>query len=64
MDDETPQSKGGRARADALTDSERKAIASRGARARWAPPLRSVSTDVGEIVLPKATHQGKMSLGG
>lgn len=51
--DETPQSMGGKARADKLTSDERKAIASQAAKARWA----EAST------LPKATHMGTLNIG-
>lgn len=54
--DDTPQSKGGRSRATKLSKAERKEIARRGAQARW---KQSESLD-----LPKATHQGKMAIGG
>jgi P63C domain len=63
MDDDTPQSKGGKKRAESLNDSERSEIATRGAAARWVK-ARSQSTNEGEIQLPLATHQGKMALGG
>ena len=57
--DETPQSKGGRARADNLSKEALRDIASSGARARWA---RSRELTANED-LPKATHQGKMAVG-
>ena len=55
---DTPQSKGGRARADNLTREERREIARLGAQARW----DGLREDDG-IELPKATHQGKMIVG-
>ena len=55
---DTPQSKGGRARADNLTREERREIARLGAQARWGG-LREDD----DIELPKATHQGKMIVG-
>jgi len=51
---DTPQSKGGRARAERLSPSERKEIASHAARARWDEAA----------VLPKATHMGTLNIGG
>ena len=63
MNDDSPQSKGGRSRADQLTPEERKGIASRAARARWTVP-KSDTQALGEFALPKATHQGKMAVGG
>lgn len=51
--DDTPQSLGGKARADRLTADERKEIASQAAKARWA----EAST------LPKATHTGTLNIG-
>jgi hypothetical protein len=59
MIDDSPQSKGGRARADHLTADQRSEIAKRGALARWGDPNRP-ETDLG---LPRATHQGKMTVG-
>ena len=50
-DDDTPQSKGGNARRDALTPDERKQIARRAADARW-------GSDV-----PEASHEGVVRLG-
>lgn len=61
MDDDTPQSKGGKARAHSLSPLERKQIAAQGAMARW---TRDAAPQDGEIQLPVATHQGKMALGG
>ena len=63
MDDDTPQSKGGKNRAQSLSGLERSEIASRGASARWAKARNQTPKD-GEIELPLATHQGKMALGG
>ena len=63
MADDTPQSKGGRARAENLGPEERREIASRGALARWGKPKEDPPGD-DEIQLPLATHQGKMALGG
>jgi hypothetical protein len=60
MNAETPQSKGGRARADQLTPEERREIAARGAQIRW---QRSRDVREAELDLPKATHQGKMAVG-
>lgn len=60
MDDSTPQSKGGRARADQLSPEERREIARRGAQARWDRVRQFQQSDVD---LPKATHQGKMAVG-
>lgn len=51
--DETPQSKGGKARADKLSSEERSEIASQAARARWAEAAS----------LPKATHMGTLKIG-
>jgi hypothetical protein len=50
MGKETPQSQGGRARRDALSPEERRAIARRAAIARW------------EGDLPVATHEGEFKL--
>ncbi len=58
MTDETPQSKGGKARASNLTKDERREIARRGAQARWKPQAGTDNSD-----LPRATHQGKMQVG-
>ena len=55
---DTPQSKGGRARAGNLTPEERREIARLGAQARWC----GLKEDNG-IDIPKATHQGKMVVG-
>lgn len=51
--DDSPQKKGGRARAQKLDAQERKRIASEAAKARWA--------HLGE--LPEATHTGMLKLG-
>lgn len=56
----SPQSKGGQARAETLTATERQDIARSGATARWRR-ARLASEDGME--LPKATHQGKMLVG-
>lgn len=61
MSDKTPQSKGGRARAHHLSPEERREIARQGARARWQRVRKIMDSDV---ELPKATHQGKMAVGG
>lgn len=50
---DTPQSKGGKARADKLTSDERREIASQAAKARWAEAAS----------LPKATHMGTLKIG-
>lgn len=57
--DDTPQSKGGRARADILGKDVLRDIAASGGRARWARS-KQLAED-GD--LPKATHQGKMMVG-
>lgn len=59
MADETPQSKGGHSRRESLTPIERREIAMRAAQARWQQPKGA-----DEIDLPRATHQGKMPVGG
>lgn len=51
--DDTPQSKGGKARADKLSSEERREIASQAAKARWAEAAS----------LPKATHMGTLKIG-
>jgi hypothetical protein len=51
---DSPQSKGGKARAKGLTAAQRSEIASRGAKSRW-------DTRDG---LPKATHAGEREVGG
>lgn len=63
MDDDSPQSKGGKARANNLSSLERKEIATSGALARWTKAKATLPRD-GEIQVPLATHQGKMALGG
>lgn len=50
---DTPQSKGGKARADKLSPEERRDIASQAAKARWAEAAS----------LPKATHMGTLKIG-
>ena len=59
MDDNSPQSKGGKARAGQLSSEERSEIAKRGARARWGDG-QSLENDNS---LLKATHQGSMTVG-
>ena len=56
MTAETPQSKGGRARATSLTSEKRREIALRAAQARW-----SKLSDPNS--LPRASHQGLMPIG-
>ena len=58
--DDTPQSKGGQARAEKLSLDEIRDIASLGGRAR----REKVRELVESGSLPKATHQGKMTVGG
>lgn len=53
MNDESRQSKGGRARAEKLTSEERQSIASTAARARWSH----------DAELPRATHTGDLEIG-
>ncbi|PTE14204.1 P63C domain-containing protein [Pseudogemmobacter blasticus] len=53
---ETPQSKGGKVRAEKLSPEERQAIASASAKARWAK-----AKDEGSP--PKATHRGTLRIG-
>jgi hypothetical protein len=53
LGDETPQSKGGKARASLLSPMERRQIASTAAKTRWA----EISN------LPKATHPGTLKIG-
>lgn len=55
MDD--PRSKGGQARAKALSAEQKREIASRAARARWAK-------EKADGPLPKATHKGTLQIGG
>jgi P63C domain len=57
---DTPQSKGGLSRAERLSDDEKKAIASKGGQARREKAL--ALQNAGE--LSKATHQGRMMVGG
>ncbi len=52
-DDDSPQSKGGKARALKLSDTERSRIASDAAAMRWAKAAK----------LPKATHTGTLKIG-
>lgn len=52
----TPQSKGGKARAEKLSPEHRVAIASASAKARWAKAQE-------EGTLPKATHRGTLKIG-
>ena len=59
MDEDTPQSLGGKARNEALTSEERSEIARRGAAARWKDRASAVT----DPNLPKATHQGQMTVG-
>ncbi|MBW7838003.1 MAG: hypothetical protein H3C28_15355 [Sphingomonadales bacterium] len=61
MTDDTPQSKGGQARAAHLSPEERSEIAKSGAQARW---KRVKEANEADISLPQATHQGKMAVGG
>lgn len=61
MNDDTPQSKGGKTRAKNLSPTHRQEIARSGATARWGK--RPSEIEDGEISLPKATHQGKMKVG-
>lgn len=56
MTAETPQAKGGRARATSLTSEKRREIALRAAQARW-----SKLSDPNS--LPRASHQGLMPIG-
>lgn len=58
-DDETPQMKGGRSRAEKLSPEERKRIAAQGAQARW----RKVPSADG-TTLPKAIASGNLKIGG
>jgi hypothetical protein len=56
MGNNSPQSKGGNARAKALSPEDRRAIAKRAAQARWA----RISDPDG---LPRASHQGMLPIG-
>lgn len=56
MTDQTPQSRGGRARANNLTSDKRREIAVRAAQARWAK-LDDPNN------LPRASHQGILPIG-
>lgn len=60
MTNNSPQSKGGRARALLLSADERSEIARLGAQSRW-ERSRKILADTD---LPRATHQGKMHIGG
>lgn len=53
---DAPQSKGGRARAQSLSDEERREIARAGARARW-------EKERAEGPIPRATHKGVLHIG-
>ncbi|MES0129426.1 P63C domain-containing protein [Mesorhizobium sp. M0029] len=53
MSEQTPQSRGGEARAEKLTAEQKREIARQGAKTRW---------DV-DRTLPKATHAGKLVIG-
>lgn len=53
MTDDTPQSRGGKRRAERLSSVERREIASQAAKARWAAASK----------LPKATHTGTLQIG-
>jgi hypothetical protein len=59
MDDDSPQSLGGQARAKALSREERKEIARRGALARWNRPVAIPDPNV----MPEASHQGELPIG-
>lgn len=56
--EETPQQKGGRARAESLTPDARKAIAAKGSAARWG----SITPEE-RATLPRATHSGEREIG-
>jgi hypothetical protein len=55
----TPQSRGGKARAELLSPEDRKAIASTAAEARW----NKVADETGIMRLQRATHNGELKLG-
>src|SRR5260370_5078019 len=57
--DDSPQRKGGRARAEQLSPEEIREIASSGGQARWQKSKELARS--GD--LPRATHQGKMAIG-
>ncbi|MBB3937797.1 P63C domain-containing protein [Aureimonas phyllosphaerae] len=59
MVDDSPQSLGGKARTESLSPDERKEIARLGAMARWTERAALAS----DPALPKATHQGQMTVG-
>lgn len=61
MQEDTPQSKGGRARADQLTPEVRREIAKQAARTRWGSVVQLHEQE--GVSLPHATHQGKMTVG-
>ncbi|MBX9729051.1 MAG: hypothetical protein K2X31_09100, partial [Sphingopyxis sp.] len=58
MDDETPQSRGGKARAQSLTPEARKEIATRAAQARW-----GTHGDGEDSLVPKAIAMGVLRIG-
>ena len=58
--DDSPQSQGGKARAEKLTPDERREIAASAARARW----QGSGDKLPDMDLPKATHQGTILIGG
>lgn len=60
MSEQNPQSKGGLTRAKNLSSKERSAIAKKAAKARWAKKEERATSD---LVLPLATHQGKVRIG-
>jgi len=60
MDNDDPQSKGGKRRAERLTGNERSEIARLGAKARWSGDAPRGSDDG----MLRATHQGSMTVGG
>lgn len=57
---DSPQSQGGKARAEKLTPEERQEIAAGAARARW----QGGADKLPDMDLPKATHQGTILIGG
>ncbi len=62
MDDENPQSRGGKTRAANLSPEERTEIARLGAKARWEARAETAAA-AAEGELPRATHQGSMLIG-
>lgn len=62
MADESPQSRGGKARAENLSASERHKIAARAAKARWSKKLEEPEPPPHES--PFAKHAGVLNLGG